>query len=92
MKYKTVDIYLLTLVMVGDNIKEVDNKTIKSTNMKTQEFYVDDIVWLEISTGVYCTVKVLGVKYSYGHIRYVVEPTDGHGQLITEKLIKPKHD
>jgi len=55
---------------------------------KTQEFYKDDVCWLEISTGVYTDVKVLDIKYSYGKIRYVVEPIKGQGKLITEKLTK----
>ena len=56
--------------------------------MKTQEFYKDDICWLEISTEVFTDVKVLDIKYSYGHVRYVVEPIKGKGQLTTEKLTK----
>lgn len=53
-----------------------------------QEFYVSDVALLEISTKVYCEVKVLEVKRSYGRVRYVVEPTNGIGQLTTEKLVK----
>ena len=56
------------------------NKTSK------QEFYKDDIVYLELSAGVHAKVKVLEVKFAYGDYRYVVQPVDTEWQMTVERL------
>lgn len=56
--------------------------------MKTSEFYVGDVVELEISTGVYADVKVKEVVNKFGKFYYEVQPVKGRGQMRVEKLLK----
>ena len=58
--------------------------------METQEYYVGDIAHLEISSNVFCEVRVLEIKRAYGHVRYTVQPIKGQGKLTTETLYKIK--
>ena len=58
--------------------------------MENQEFYKDDIAHLEISTNVFCEVKVIAIKRAYGHVRYTVKLVKGAGELTTERLFKIK--
>ena len=51
-----------------------------------QEFYVNDIVYLELSKGVHAKVKVVEVKQAFGNIRYVVKPVDTEWQMTVEHL------
>ena len=55
-----------------------------------QEFYIGDNAYLEISSGVFCEVRVNKVNHAYGKIRYTVEPVAGKGEIKTEKLSRIK--
>ena len=56
--------------------------------MDNQEFYAGDIVHLEIGKNLFCEVKVLDIKRAYGHVRYLVKPVKGQGQIWVETLLK----
>ena len=57
---------------------------------RTEQFYENDTALLEIQTGVFAPVKVLGSKLKFGRWYYEVAPIGGVGQMRVEKLKKIK--
>lgn len=61
-----------------------------SMKEKQGEFYKNDIAYLLISNQggkeVFAEVKVLDRVNEFGHLRYLIEPIKGRGQMKVEKL------